>query len=92
MPLSDNELPDPFSKTQKKKEMIALQKLGERLVTLSESQLAKLPLSDEMLELVQYAKGLKTHESIRRHAQYIGKKMRGVDAEAIQKAMKKIDK
>ncbi len=92
MPESEKQLPDVLSKTQRKKDMIALQKLGERLTKLSDSQLAKLPLSEELLELIHAAQKLKTHESIRRHLQYVGKKMRAVDAEAIEKALKKVNK
>jgi ribosome-associated protein len=91
MPQSEREEPDLLSKTQRKKDMIILQRLGERMATFSDSQLAKMPISDELLALIHTARKLKTHESKRRHAQLIGKRMRSEDIEAIQKALKKID-
>ena len=87
MPQSENEAPDPLSKSQRKKDMHALQNLGKALISLSDSQLAQLPLTPELLELVRFARTLKTHESIRRHLQYIGKHMRHIDATALQKAI-----
>jgi ribosome-associated protein len=89
MPESEKQAPDEFSKTRRKKDMHALQDLGGRLTKYSESQLQKLPISEEMQELIRTAKKLKTHESIRRHMQYIGKKMRAEDAAAILAAIKK---
>lgn len=90
MPESDKQLPDDESKTHRKKGMLALQDLGKALLSLSESQLANLPLPDDLLQLIRVAHTLKTHESIRRHMQYIGKKMRHVDADAIKKALTNI--
>ena len=90
MPQSENQQPDLLSKTQRKKDMLALQKLGKTLVDLSDSQLAKIPLPPELLDLIHVARTLKTHESIRRHMQCIGKRMRHVDAEAIEKALENL--
>jgi ribosome-associated protein len=90
MPESEKQLPDLLSKTQRKKDMHALQKLGKTLVDLSDTQLAKMPLTPELMELIRVARSLKTHESIRRHMQYIGKRMRDMDCEAIQKALENV--
>lgn len=89
MPQADDQAPDEYSKTQRKKDMHALQDLGSRLCRLSDSQLEKLPLSEELIELIHTARKLKTHESIRRHMQCVGKRMRREDIEAIVAAMKK---
>lgn len=89
MPEAEKQAPDQFSKTQRKKDMHALQDLGSRLTKLSDSQLAKLPLSEELIALIHTARKLKTHESIRRHMQCIGKRMRGEEVEAIYAALKK---
>lgn len=90
MPISDNQEPDVFSKTQRKKDMKALQELGETLMKLPESQLAKIPLPEDLLELIHFARTLKSHEAKRRHLQYVGKKMRHIDADAIKLALAKI--
>lgn len=90
MPQSDNSAPDPQSKTQRKNDMLALQKLGEQLVALPEGQLARVPLPEDLLNAIQFAHTLKSRESIRRHMQLIGKKMRSVDCDAIRSAVKQI--
>jgi ribosome-associated protein len=90
MPQSENSLPDPLSKTQRKNAMLELQKLGEALIKLSAAQLAKIDLPEDLLEAVQIAHKLKTHEAIRRHLQLIGKKMRHIDAEGIRLAVMQV--
>jgi len=90
MPISDNKQPDEYSKTQRKKDMKALQNLGETLMNLPATQLAKIPLPEDLLELIHFARTLKSHEAKRRHLQYVGKKMRHVDCEEIILALAKI--
>lgn len=75
------------SKTQRKKEMTALQSLGEKLVDLSDSDLAKLPLSERLRDALQLAKSLRAHGAIRRQKQLIGKLMRNEDADSISQAI-----
>jgi ribosome-associated protein len=87
MPEAEKQLPDEFSKTQRKKDMLALQELGRVLTTLSDTQLDKLPISEDLMALIKTAKTLKTHESKRRHMQYIGKKMRQIDVDELKKAI-----
>ena len=87
----DNDNQEKPSKTQRKKNMQALQDLGETLVDLPRSQLDKIELPEDLLEAVLFARTLKTRESKRRQLQYIGKIMREVDPEPIQAALKRID-
>lgn len=75
------------SKTQRKKEMHALQALGQQLVDLGRDQLARVDLPDELREAVEFAHRVTSHEGRRRHLQYIGKLMRQADAEAIRAAI-----
>lgn len=82
--------PEQPSKTQRKKDMLALQKLGETLIGLSATQLAKIPLPATLLEAIHFARTMKSHGAKRRQLQYIGKLMRDIDAEPIQKALKKM--
>jgi len=90
MPESEKSQPDPHSKTKRKNEMLDLQKLGKTLIDLPASELAKIPLPENLLDAIHLAHTLKSHEAIRRHLQYIGKIMRDLDAESIQVALKKI--
>lgn len=89
MPQSERKSPDEVSKSSVKREMSALQKIGEELVKMAQPQLDKIPLPEKLLEAINLARSLKTHESIRRQLQYIGKIMRNVDVEPIRAAIKK---
>ncbi len=75
------------SKTQRKKAMHELQSLGERLVALNAEQLARVELPELLREAVQEAARVKGHESRRRQMQYIGRLMRSVDPEPLERAL-----
>jgi len=75
------------SKTQRKKEMHALQSLGQQLVDLSRDQLARVELPDELREAIDFAHRVTSHEGRRRHMQYIGKLMRRIDADDVRAAI-----
>ncbi|EHH3079530.1 ribosome-associated protein [Vibrio vulnificus] len=77
------------SKSEMKRDMDALQKLGEELVELKPSVLAKFPISEELLDAIKDAQRFK-NEARRRQLQYIGKVMRQEDPEPIQAALDKI--
>ena len=76
-----DELP---SKTQRKKQMHALQDLGAELVALNEDQLTAMALPDNLRDAVIGAKGITKFEACRRQLQYIGKLMRTIDPEPIR--------
>jgi ribosome-associated protein len=71
------------SKSQIKREMQALQKVGERLVELSSDQVRKIDIPEELREAVLFAQTMKKREARRRQIQYIGSLMRHVDTEPI---------
>ena len=71
------------SKTQRKKEMHALQALGERLVELPPDALDALALPERLVDAVTEAKRINGFEARRRQIQYIGRLMRDVDAAPI---------
>ncbi|GAK84715.1 putative alpha helix protein [Vibrio ponticus] len=77
------------SKSEMKRDMEELQKLGEELVGLKPSTLKKFPLSEELAEAIQDAQRFK-NEARRRQLQRIGKLMRYEDPEPIQAALDKI--
>ncbi|WP_261816068.1 ribosome biogenesis factor YjgA [Vibrio gallicus] len=76
------------SKTEMKEDMEVLQKLGEELVGLKPSVLAKFPLPDQLAEAIKDAQRFK-NEAKRRQLQFIGKLMRQVEPELIQAALDK---
>ena len=75
---------EPPSKTRRKKDMLALQDLGEELVALNEQQLETMRLPETLLAAVQDARRLSKHEAKRRQMQYIGRLMRDIDAAPIR--------
>lgn len=77
------------SRTEMKLDMADLQKLGEELVTLKPSVLAKFPLSEELASAIKDAQRFK-NEARRRQLQYIGKVMRTTDPEPIQAALDRV--
>lgn len=79
------------SKSEMKREMHKLQELGEKLLTLKASDLAKFTLSDTLLAAIDESKRIKSNEAMRRHMQYIGKIMRNEDVDDIQKNLDKLN-
>ncbi len=80
----DDELP---SKTRKKAQMHALQKLGAELVELSKERLASMQLPETLVEAVREAQRISAHEGRRRQMQYIGRLMRDIDPAPIQERL-----
>lgn len=78
----------PPSKSQRKRDMIGVQKLGEELTTLSKKQLDKLPLTEELRAgIAEFNRLPNKHEAKRRQLQFIGRLMRDADHEAIQQEL-----
>jgi ribosome-associated protein len=75
------------SKSARKREYLALQSLGERLIDLNTEQLESIRLDDQLLEAVRTAQGMRSHGALRRQKQLIGKLMRQVDPEPIRVAL-----
>ncbi len=78
---------EPKSKSQVKREMLALQALGEKLVELSADQIEKIDMPSELRDALLFAKTISRGGARRRQLQYIGALMRKSDPEPIQKAL-----
>jgi len=84
--------PEPKpSKSQLKREMLALQRLGEALIELPEHELSAIPLPEKLREAVEFARSLSKRGALYRQKQYIGKLMREVDREAVERAVASTD-
>ena len=70
------EAPVRVSRSQRKRDSQALQKLGEELAELPVRELAKLPLSTALLDAYRDLGKITSHEARRRQMQYIGRLMR----------------
>ncbi len=81
---------DSMSRTDEKRESLALQKLGEDLLTLRPDFMARLDLTEKLKDAVVEAKRITNFEGKRRQMQFIGKQMRlleDVQIEAIKNVL-----
>ena len=72
------------SKSARKREQLALQDLGERLIELTAAELASLALDEQLETAIRNARTIKANGALRRQKQLIGKLMRNVDAAPIR--------
>jgi len=77
----------PPSKSQRKRDMTALQELGESLLRLSAAELARIELPQPLREALAETPKIASHEARRRQLQYIGKLMRHIDPEPLRAAI-----
>ncbi len=80
------ELYDRPSKSQVKREMLALTELGKQLVDLPPERLRKLELPQDLFDAIRLAQRTASREGRRRQIHYVGKLMRNdeVNAAAIR--------
>ena len=74
---------DEASRTDNKRASTELQKLGEDLLTLRADLMARLALSEKLVDAVAEAKRITNFEGKRRQMQFIGKLMRGLDEDTL---------
>lgn len=84
---------DRPSKSQLKREMAALQKLGQEIVELPKDALRKIVLPEALDTAMREAHRITDHEGYRRQLQYIGRLMRQLEpdeVEALRQALQRI--
>ncbi|MEK6744030.1 MAG: ribosome biogenesis factor YjgA [Nitrospirota bacterium] len=86
------EQPALLSRTQQKKAVQSLQDLGERLVKLSDSQLCRIGLPEEVLKAVKAAKTIKKHGPLGRQMRYVGSLMRKCDPAPVREFLDALDR
>lgn len=72
---------DRPSKSQLKREMTALQKLGAELVEEARDRVKRIPMPEDVRDAILECQQIKDHEGRRRQLQYVGKKMRSLNEE-----------
>ncbi|KAF3997909.1 ribosome biogenesis factor YjgA [Glaciimonas immobilis] len=82
---------DRPSKSQLKREMTALQKLGEELIAESRDRVKRVPMPEDVREAILICQQIKDHEGRRRQTQYVGKKMRTLEEHEIADIQKTLD-
>ena len=75
------------SKSQLKRESLALQELGGELMGLSDEQLKRLHLPAELMGAVLLGQDITARGGLRRQKKFIGKLLREIDADPIREAV-----
>jgi ribosome-associated protein len=83
---SEDDIERP-SRSARKREALARQRLGVRLMQLTAAQLKTMELPEELLEAVLEAQRLRSRAALARQQQYIGRLMRQVDPVPIEQAL-----
>lgn len=73
----------PKSKSQRKRDMTALQDLGVELEALPKDRLTRVPMPEALADAIHAARKITSHEGKRRQMQFVGKVMRGLDDDEV---------
>ncbi len=71
------------SKTEMKRQSDALQALGQELVEAPRDRVKRVPMPEDVRDVILECQNIKNHEGRRRQLQFIGKKMRGLSDEEV---------
>jgi ribosome-associated protein len=71
------------SKTELKRQSDALQELGTELVNAPRDRVKRVPMPEDVREVILETQNIKDHEGRRRALQFVGKKMRTLDEEEV---------
>ena len=86
--MSDDDLHQQWiSKSQRKRECNALQKIGDRLLKLSPDQLELIDLPPELIDALNEAHRIRSNSALKRQRQYLGKIMRNCDSTKIEQEL-----
>lgn len=85
--LEFDDTPGRPSKSQRKRDMHALQDMGAELVELSPERLGRIEMPEALRSAIREAQRLTKHEARRRQMQYIGRLMRDADPAPIREAL-----
>ncbi len=79
------------SKSQLKREMLELQQVGERLISMSATELADFPLTPTLQDALEESRRIKGRGAMRRHIRRVGKLLREADSDAIRQLLDRMD-
>ncbi|MES2296527.1 MAG: ribosome biogenesis factor YjgA [Pseudomonadota bacterium] len=79
------------SKSELKRQMTVLQKLGEELVEQPRERVKRVPLPEDVRDAILACQLITNHEGRRRQMQFVGKKMRTLDEEEVAAIQRTID-
>ena len=79
------------SKSELKRQMTALQKLGQELIDSPRDRVKRVPMPDDVRDSILECQLIKDHEGRRRQLQYVGKKMRSLEPAELEAIQRTID-
>jgi ribosome-associated protein len=79
------------SKSQLKREMNDLQKLGQELIDQPRDRVKRVPMPEDVRDAILECQLIKDHEGRRRQLQFVGKKMRTLEPEEVATIQRTID-
>ena len=79
------------SKSEMKRQVDALQKLGEALVAEPRDRVKRVPMPEDVRDAILECQTITNHEGRRRQLQFVGKKMRTLDEAEIAAIQQAID-
>jgi ribosome-associated protein len=82
---------DRPSKSHLKREMTALQKLGEELVSQPKDRVMRVPMPEDVRDAILDCQRIKDHEGRRRQMQFVGKKMRTLEEDELAAIQRVLD-
>jgi ribosome-associated protein len=82
---------DRPSKSELKRQMNDLQKLGEQLVAEPRDRVKRVPMPEAVKDAILMCQTISNHEGRRRQMQYVGKMMRTLDEEEVAVIQRTID-
>jgi ribosome-associated protein len=79
------------SKSELKRQMSELQKLGEQLVAEPRDRVKRVPMPEDVRDAILMCQTITNHEGRRRQLQYVGKKMRTLSEDEVAVIQRTID-
>ena len=79
------------SRSELKRQMHALQTMGQRLISLKEAQWVALGFSDTLLEALRESKRIKSQNALRRHVRRLGKLLSLEDTARVEQLFQHAD-
>ncbi|MCB1844413.1 MAG: DUF615 domain-containing protein [Halioglobus sp.] len=79
------------SKSSRKRDAQNVLALGERLLELTDQQLAEMPLDSDVRALVVSSRNIRSHSALRRQRLYLAKVLRNADLDELQAAVNALD-
>jgi len=93
--MRERELPDeplPPSRSQQRREALEIFKLAETLANLSDAELGRVPLDDELRDEVLRTRAVTSHIARKRQTQYLAKQLRKLGDEALDPIRRALDR